>query len=566
MIERVTTQWYTRAMRTFRAARPRVLLTAVAAGTLLLTAACDGAAQPAQDRAAGTSAPAAASPAATPAPTAPATAKATGEADPALKPFYGQQIAWAACPADPKAAKIKIDTSELQCGKLHVPLDYANPATDAIDLALIKYPAAKPSQRVGSLMVNPGGPGGSGIEMVEYGAKDFIGTLHNRFDVIGFDPRGTGQSAPIVCYDDKQHDAAEQEDEPLDPAERKAAHVKQSTDHAAACQARSGRLLPFVGTRNTARDLDVLRAVVGDKKLNYLGISYGTYLGALYAEEFPKNTGRLVLDGAVDPAQDTLDHGVDQQVGFEKSFERFAADCVENHAAECPLGKDKATAAKKAADFLDGLHDNPLTAKDGRKLGRDLAWTGTIQMLYGDEKSSWQYLRVGLGMAMQMKRADLLLAFADDYNGRDENGHYSPMEEANGAIGCADAARPAPTPEHAKAAVDRLLAEAPLLSRGVTVDDYSEPGCAYWPFKTQEKPHPIRAEGSAPILVVGSTGDPATPYASAESLAKGFANATLLTRVGEGHGAFGKGNTCIDRALEDYLTEGTMPATGTRCD
>ncbi|WP_189916137.1 alpha/beta hydrolase [Kitasatospora xanthocidica] len=553
-------------MRTFRAARPRVLLTAVAAGTLLLTAACDGAAQPAQDRAAGTSAPAAASPAATPAPTAPATAKATGEADPALKPFYGQQIAWAACPADPKAAKIKIDTSELQCGKLHVPLDYANPATDAIDLALIKYPAAKPSQRVGSLMVNPGGPGGSGIEMVEYGAKDFIGTLHNRFDVIGFDPRGTGQSAPIVCYDDKQHDAAEQEDEPLDPAERKAAHVKQSTDHAAACQARSGRLLPFVGTRNTARDLDVLRAVVGDKKLNYLGISYGTYLGALYAEEFPKNTGRLVLDGAVDPAQDTLDHGVDQQVGFEKSFERFAADCVENHAAECPLGKDKATAAKKAADFLDGLHDNPLTAKDGRKLGRDLAWTGTIQMLYGDEKSSWQYLRVGLGMAMQMKRADLLLAFADDYNGRDENGHYSPMEEANGAIGCADAARPAPTPEHAKAAVDRLLAEAPLLSRGVTVDDYSEPGCAYWPFKTQEKPHPIRAEGSAPILVVGSTGDPATPYASAESLAKGFANATLLTRVGEGHGAFGKGNTCIDRALEDYLTEGTMPATGTRCD
>ncbi|MFF7989917.1 alpha/beta hydrolase [Kitasatospora xanthocidica] len=556
-------------MRTFRAARPRVLLTAVAAGTLLLTAACDGAAGPAQDRAAGTSAPAAANPAAAPTPTAAAptaAAKATGEADPALKPFYGQRIAWAACPADPKAAKIRIDTSELQCGKLHVPLDYANPATDAIDLALIKYPAAKQDQRIGSLMVNPGGPGGSGIEMVEYGAKDFIGTLHNRFDVIGFDPRGTGQSAPVVCYDDKQHDAADQQDEPLDPAERRAAHVKQSTDHAAACQARSGRLLPFVGTRNTARDLDVLRAVVGDRKLNYLGISYGTYLGALYAEEFPQNTGRLVLDGAVDPAQDTLDHGVDQQIGFEKSFERFAADCVENHAAECPLGKDKAAAAKKAADFLDGLHDNPLTAKDGRKLGRDLAWTGTIQMLYGDEKSSWQYLRVGLGMAMQMKRGDLLLAFADDYNGRDENGHYSPMEEAHGAIGCADAARPAPTPEHAKAAVDRLLAEAPLLSRGVTVEDYSEPGCAYWPFKTQEKPHPIRAEGSAPILVVGSTGDPATPYASAESLAKGFANATLLTRVGEGHGAFGKGNTCIDRALEAYLTEGTMPAAGTRCD
>ncbi|MFD8756596.1 alpha/beta hydrolase [Kitasatospora sp. NPDC059577] len=549
-------------MRTFRAARPRFLLTAVAAGTLLLTTACDDTAKPAGDRAAGTSAPA--NPAATPAATA-GTSAPVGQADPALKPFYGQQITWADCPADPQAEKARIDISGMKCGRLHVPLDYAHPAADAIDLALIKYPAAKPDQRIGSLMVNPGGPGGSGVEMVKYGAKDFTGTLHNRFDVVGFDPRGTGDSAPVVCYDDKQHDAAEQQDDPLDPAERKAAHIKQSTDHAAACQAKSGRLLPFVGTRNTARDLDVLRAVVGDEKLNYLGISYGTYLGALYAEEFPRNTGRLVLDGAVDPAQDTLDHGVDQQVGFEKSFERFAADCVGNHPEDCPLGKDKDAAAKKAADFLDGLHDSPLGTKDGRKLGRDLAWTGTIQMLYGDEKTSWKYLRAGLGMAMTMKRGDLLLAFADEYNGRDENGHYSPMEESNGAISCADAARPAPTPEHAKAAVDRLLAEAPLLSKGVTVDDYSEPGCAYWPFKTQEKPHTVRAEGSAPILVVGSTGDPATPYASAESLAKGFASATLLTRVGEGHGAFGKGNTCIDRALEAYLTEGTMPAPGTRC-
>ncbi|MFJ8626839.1 alpha/beta hydrolase [Kitasatospora sp. NPDC093550] len=548
-------------MRTFRAARPRVLLTAVAAGTLLLATACDRTAEPAQDKAAGTSAPAAASSAAAPA----ATTRPGGEADPALKPFYGQQIAWAACPADPQAEKARIDTSAMTCGKLHVPLDYANPGSDAIDLALIKYPAAKPNQRIGSLMVNPGGPGASGVEMVKYGAKDFVGALHNRFDVIGFDPRGTGDSSPVVCYDDKQHDAAEQQDEPLDPAERKAAHLKQSTEHAAACQARSGRLLPFVGTRNTARDLDVLRAVVGDRKLNYLGISYGTYLGALYAEEFPKNTGRLILDGAVDPAQDTLDHGVDQQVGFEKSFERFAADCVENHAEECPLGQDASAAAKKAADFLDGLRDNPLPTKDGRKLGSDLAWTGTVQTLYGDEKTSWKYLRVALGMAMQTKRGDLLLAFADDYNGRDANGHYSPIEEAHSAISCADAARPAPTPEHAKAAVDRLLAEAPLLSKGVTVEDYSEPGCAHWPFQTPEKPHTIRAEGSAPILVVGTTGDPATPYASAESLAKGFANATLLTRVGEGHGAFGKGNVCIDRALEAYLTEGTMPAAGTRC-
>ncbi|MFD0272558.1 alpha/beta hydrolase [Kitasatospora sp. NPDC127111] len=550
-------------MNTLRAARPRVLLAALATGTMLLASACNDSAKPAQDQAAGTASATAAAPTATATPTP--TPKPTGADDPALKPFYGQQIAWAACPADPVAAKAKIDISGMQCGKLHVPLDYANPGTDALDLALIKLPAAKPEQRIGSLLVNPGGPGGSGIEMVKYGAKEFDGVLHNRFDVIGFDPRGTGESSPVVCYDDKQQDALNETDTPLDPAARKAAHVKNATEHAAACQAKSGKLLPFVGTRNTARDLDVLRAVSGDKKLNYLGISYGTYLGALYAEEFPKNTGRLILDGAVDPAQDKLDHGVDQQIGFEKSFERFAADCVENHAGECPLGKDPAKAAKKAADFLDGLRDHPMTAKDGRKLGTDLAWTGVMSMLYGDEKIAWQNLRNGLGWAMVGNKPDPLLSFADNYNGRDENGHYSPMEEAHGAISCADSSRPAPTPERAQAVVTKLQTEAPLLSKGVSVEDYTEPSCAYWPFKTPEKPHTIRAEGSAPILVVGTTGDPATPYASAEALAKGFANATLLTRVGEGHGAFGKGNSCIDAALEAYLVDGTMPAAGTRC-
>ncbi|MEU6233581.1 alpha/beta hydrolase [Kitasatospora sp. NPDC047058] len=550
-------------MNTLRAARPRVLLAALATGTLLLVSACNDSTKPAQDQAAGTSPATTAAPTATATPTP--TPKPTGADDPALKPFYGQQIAWAACPADPAAAKAKIDISGMQCGKLHVPLDYANPGADALDLALIKLPAAKPEQRIGSLMVNPGGPGGSGVEMVKYGAKEYDGALHNRFDVIGFDPRGTGESSPVVCFDDKQMDARNESDTPLDPAARKAEHVKNATEHAAACQAKSGKLLPFVGTRNTARDLDVLRAVSGDKKLNYLGISYGTYLGALYAEEFPQNTGRLILDGAVDPAQDKLDHGVDQQIGFEKSFERFAADCVENHGAECPLGKDPAKAAKKAADFLDGLRDHPMTAKDGRKLGTDLAWTGVMSMLYGDEKIAWQNLRNGLGWAMIGNKPDPLLSFADGYNGRDENGHYSPMDEANGAISCADSSRPAPTPERAQQLVAKLQAEAPLISKGVSVEDYTEPSCAYWPFKTPEKPHTIRAEGSAPILVVGSTGDPATPYASAEALAKGFANATLLTRVGEGHGAFGKGNGCIDAALEAYLVDGTMPAAGTRC-
>ncbi|MBO1415126.1 alpha/beta hydrolase [Streptomyces sp. FH025] len=543
-------------MKTFRAARPRVLLTALAAGTLLLTAACDGTTGPARDKAAD----------AAPGPTTTAASKPSGEADPALALFYGQQIGWGSCPSDGTAeGEDEADLSTMRCGKLHVPLDYAHPAADAIDLALVKYPAAKPDQRIGSLMVNPGGPGGSGVDMVRSGAKEFAGALHDRFDVIGFDPRGTGASSPVLCLDDKRRDEQSQVDEPLDPAARKASSDRQNAEYIAACQARSGKLLPFVGTRNTARDLDVLRAAVGDRKLNYLGVSYGTYLGSLYAEEFPQNTGRLVLDGAVDPAADNLDSVVKQRIGFETSFRRFAADCAENHADECPLGTDSALAATRAADFLDGLADHPLPTRDGRKVGRDLAWNGVTAALYGDQTQSWQYLRVGLGMAMTMKRGDMLLAYSDSYRERDENGHYSPMESAHAAISCADGAAPAPSPERARAVAEELQEKAPLMNRGVATEDFTEASCKGWPYQSPEKPHTIRAEGAAPILVVGTTGDPATPYSSAETLAKGFAKATLLTLVGEGHGAFGKGNACIDQAMQAYLTEGTMPAEGTRC-
>ncbi|MFF2953214.1 alpha/beta hydrolase [Kitasatospora sp. NPDC057965] len=554
-------------MKIHRATRPHLLLAAVAAGGLLLTTACGGDKKPAQEQAA--SAPssavaetAAATPAATPTPTP--TVKPTGADDPALKPFYGQQITWAACAPDAKAAAQKIDISLMKCGKLRVPLDYTNPSGEALDLAVIKNPAAKPDQRLGSLMVNPGGPGGSGVDMVKTFDKDFQGTLHNRFDIVGWDPRGTGESSPVTCLDDKQRDAANAADEPADPQKAKAQAEQQRADLIAACQAKSGKLLPFVGTRNTARDLDVLRAAVGDQKLNYLGVSYGTYIGALYAEEFPKNTGRLILDGAVDPAENKTDSLVNQVIGFDKSFQRFAVDCATKHAAECPLGKDPAKAAKKGADFLDGLRENPLPTDSGRKVGSNLAWTGVSSMLYGDETISWQNLRGTLAQAMKGGRGDYLLFFADNYNGRDEKGHYSPESDAFQAINCADG-RPAPSAEEAQQAVQKVKEQAPLRGRNVTVEDLNDSSCVDWPVKPAETPHTVRAEGAAPILVVGTTGDPATPYAAAEKMAQGFASATLLTRVGEGHGAFGSGSGCVDAAYAAYLTEGTLPAAGTKC-
>ncbi|MFI6445450.1 alpha/beta hydrolase [Kitasatospora sp. NPDC050543] len=537
-------------MTSLRAARPRLLLASLAAGTLLLGTACNNPAGSGRDQAAATA-------------TAAPVAGPTGADNPALAPFYGQAVNWSTCPADPGAAQT--EPAATQCGTLHVPLDYTHPGGDALDLALIRRPAARADRRIGSLVVNPGGPGASGVDMVRHATTEFDGALHERFDIVGFDPRGTGASSPVTCLDDKQRDAQDQVDLPLDPQARQALLSQENREHDAACRARSGRLLPFVGTRNTARDLDVLRQVLGDRKLNYLGISYGTYLGALYAEEFPGMTGRLVLDGAVDPAADVLDRQIAQLTGFEAALGRFAADCARDHAADCPLGGDPATAAKIAAEFLDGLQQNPLPTRDGRRLNRGLGWLGTIGFLYGDDQTGWELLRSALGSAMRSKQGDALLAAADVYNGRDSSGHYDPSQDAGTAISCADHAHPAPSAARAQQVYAQLRQQAPLLTKDSAPEDYTTEGCVTWPFRTSERAHTVRAEGSAPILVVGSTGDPATPYAASEALARGFANATLLTREGEGHGAFGKDNDCIASALTAYLVDGTLPAAGTRC-
>lgn len=423
--------------------------------------------------------------------TTPAPAVSSG--DP-LSAYYGQKVAWTPCPANPDDKTL--DETTLQCGKLRVPLDYSHPAGDTLDLALIREPAADPARRTGSLVVNPGGPGESGVSFVKDAHQDFEGTLHARFDIVGFDPRGTGASSPVHCLSDQQRDALDQQDPPADPQARKAQRDQRDKDYAAACTAHSGKELAFVGTRDSARDMDVLRQALGEAKLDYLGISYGTYLGALYAEQFPGRTGRLVLDGAVDPAADKLDSNVQQQIGFEKSLERFVADCVTNHPGECPLGTDPATAGKKAADFLDGLRDHPLPTTDGRKLSSGLGWTGTLMFLYGDQKTSWQELRLALSQAMQEGNGDDLLNAADAYNGRDSHGHYNASDDAHTAIGCADGAVPAPSAARVQQVLGQLKSQAPLLNGDTTAEDIAGPGCPDWPFQSPEKPHTVRAEGA----------------------------------------------------------------------
>ncbi|MET7301050.1 alpha/beta hydrolase [Embleya sp. NPDC005575] len=530
-----------------------------AAMALLLAAGCTGGSGGAASNAAGAKpVPTQVTAVVTPPPAPP---KPKGAADPALRSFYEQKISWKACKDDPKTKKK--DESEFRCATFKVPLDYTAPDGKSLDIAVMQHPAAKPDQRIGSLVLNPGGPGGSGQDFVKYAFGEFDGPLHDRYDILGFDPRGVADSAPVRCFDDKARDERNARDSPRDPVERKADGERSSKEFSAACQDRSGDLLPFVGTRNAARDMDVLRGAVGDDKLNYLGVSYGTFLGSLYAEEFPDRAGRLVLDAVVNPAADKLDASIDQTIGFERSFRAFAADCVAR--AGCPLGGDPNKAAEIGANFLDKLQDQPLrTAYDGRKLTSRLGWSGTNSLLYGDKETAWKYLREALTLAMNNKDGSALLFYADNYMGRDEKGHYDNSADSRSAIRCADGAAPAPSPERIEQVLAKLKADAPLFSKDTVASDIEGPGCEFWPYKTPEKPHVIRAEGAAPILVVGTTGDPATPYAASEKLAKDLAHASLLTLKGEGHGAFGR-SKCVDAAVAAYIVEGKLPAAGTQC-
>ncbi|HSA49590.1 MAG TPA: alpha/beta hydrolase [Yinghuangia sp.] len=485
-----------------------------------------------------------------------------GSNDPELAAFYTQDLAWSACDDDPETEG---DERDLECTRLRVPLDYADPDGKEIRISVMRLRSDGSGPRVGSMLTNPGGPGGSGLDYLKNSFVDVDPAIHASFDIIGFDPRGVGESSPVSCLDDDARDRMNAEDGP-EPQDPEAEEFEDALDKefVAGCQEKSGELLPHVGSRNVARDMDILRSLLGDEKLNYLGYSYGTYLGALYAEEFPARVGRLVLDGAVDPAADPLDDTIGQQVGFEQSYTRFAQDCATR--ASCPLGTDPDRAALVGIDFLDGLRDEPLRTRlgDGRELTSNLGWTGMISLLYSDAEQGWPALREAFNMAMDGD-GTAFMVYADAYNGRDEDGRYDGMMDAFRVISCADSMAEAPSPQRVQEALERMRREAPLFSRDVTAADFDDPSCEFWPFRTTEKPHAVKAPGSNPILVVGTTGDPATPYAAAERLAAGFENATLLTLDGEGHTAYGHGNECIDDAVNAYLVSGTLPAAGTRC-
>ena len=465
----------------------------------------------------------------------------------ALHKYYEQRLHWEKCS----------ESGSFECAILRVPLDYAHPGGRSIQLAVLRVPAKNPRKRLGSLVVNPGGPGGSGIEYAAAAPFVINRPVLERYDIVGFDPRGVGKSTPVECVSDKEMDAYLAADGSPDNAGERDDLLRIAREFAAGCKERSGSLLRHVSTVDAARDMDVLRSALGDKELTYLGKSYGTFLGATYAGLFPKRAGRLVLDGAIDPTLTAHDLGLEQAKGFEVALRAFIDDCVKR--SDCPLGRTRTQAYQRLDAFLAKVDQTPLPTSDGRPLTQALAVTGIVMPLY--VKEYWPRLRSAFRAALDGD-GSRLLAMADEYAERGPDGKYrSNSGEVILAVNCIDRPdiRSIKEAEKQEPAFKRASPRfGPFILWGSLT-------CAEWPVKPVGKPAPIRAAGSNPILVVGTTRDPATPYSWAERLADQLDNGVLLSRDGDGHTGYMQGNSCVDRAVDKFLIEGRAPKDGTRC-
>ncbi len=485
-------------------------------------------------------------PAAKPLPTA---VQSTPTDDPATDPqfarYYRQKITWSSC------------GSGFQCGTVTVPVDWAAPAGATIRLALKRLPAG--GTRVGSLLVNPGGPGVSGISFVEQARQQFGGAVRNAFDIVGWDPRGVGKSAPVDCYTVAQVDHYVAMDATPDTPAEVNALVAGSKDLGSECQRKVGALLGHVDTLSTVKDMDVMRAVLGDARLSYYGASYGTFIGAWYAEEFPWRVGRLVLDGAVDPSLTTEQYAAGQAEGFYRGLRSFIADCLKQ-GSSCPLRGTVDDAIHQLDVLIRQADQNPLRTDDpqGRMLTESLFLVGVAMAMYLEQL--WPTLVKGLQEAVKGD-GSTLLSLADLYYERDNPQAYTRTLAANAAIYCLDHPD-TDTPQQAAQLAAELEKKYPPQGSAM---GWGVIGCSVWPIKPVMTPRRLTAPGAAPILVVGTTGDPATPYQWAKSLAAQLSSGRLLTWEGSGHTAYGQGSPCVAKVVESYLVAGMVPARDTTC-
>lgn len=462
----------------------------------------------------------------------------------ALRSFYEQKLKWEGC------------GSGQDCAEAEVPLDYADPTGDTVTLELRRSPAEGEAR--GTLFVNPGGPGGSGVDFTSYFVGEAGEDVVANYDVVGFDPRGVGTSEPLECLGTEELDRYVSSDPDPDDAEESEDFISSVEALGEGCVRNSGALAAHVSTQEVARDLDVLRAVVGDEKLTYYGASYGTYIGATYAELFPEQVGRMVLDGAVDPTLSNTDTNLEQARGFETALRAYAADCVEQ--GDCPLGDSEDAVVEGIGQLLKDLDESPLPTNDPeRPLTQALGFYGVALPLY--DEGSWGYLTQGLEAALA-GNGGVLLLFADQYLSRTESGYSDNSAEVISAVNCLD--KPVDTTAaDVEATIPDFEEASPTFGR---VFAWSVAGCGAWPVRSPLEPlASYNAEGAAPIVVVGTTRDPATPYEWAVSLADQLSSGVLVTRDGDGHTGYGQGNDCVDSAVDQYLVDGKVPADGLKC-
>ncbi|MGO1049141.1 alpha/beta hydrolase [Crossiella sp. CA198] len=489
-----------------------------------------------------------------------------GAVPPGLENFYGQRLGWGRCESYVRGEDqaLAFARRDAQCARLTVPLDYARPDGPTISLGLLRRPATEPASRIGALVLNPGGPGGSGMSAAaQLGASATAPgqrlEITRRFDLVGFDPRGVGASEPQVrCRTDAERDA-ERLDLDLDSSPAGITQTEaEEKELATRCQQRVGEaLLATVGTRDVVKDVDVLRSALGEPKLNYLGYSYGTRIGTAYAEAFPGNVRAMILDGALDPDQDPAAELLAQGAGFQKAFDTFAKDCLKQQA--CPLGRTADGAVPAFRALMKPLTSTPAEATGGRKLSYSDATTAVIQAMYSQQL--WEPLRTGL-TELKQGRGETLMRLADTYYGRGEDGKYSNLNDVFTAIRCVDDPRTT-DPDQRRELDRRYRAAAPFLDDG-NPPSPARDACAFWPVPVTSRPHLPQVDGLPKVLVISTTGDPATPYQAGVELAQALGGA-LLSFVGTQHTVFAQGNQCVDTAGTAYLTELALPAPDTRC-
>ncbi len=477
------------------------------------------------------------------------TAAAAATVPTGLERFYLQKLTWGSCAPFAYSAgeKKAFPDPSLDCAQLQVPLDYAKPTGRTAQIAVLRHRTNWP--KIGSLVINPGGPGVSGLDAaVNIG----FGQSAAPFDVVGFDPRGVGASVPAVhCLnpDPQAGEAGSDNGSAADPAARQEALI---LDYVRRCERGSGGqdVLANVGTRDVARDLDVLRAALGDPKLTYLGYSYGTRLGATYGEMFPGNVRAMVLDGAVDPTQTAADSRVAQAAGFQHAFDAYARACTGQ--PDCPLGRDPHATTAAYQALTRPLVTSPLPVAGDRSLYYGDATSATFGALYSP--ASWPALTKAL-TALRSHDGKPMLALANAFASEGD-------DDALQAIHCVDDDR----------ITDRAAAAA-LARKVAAAEPFADPGippiaaldvCGLWPVPPTSTPHLPHADGLPPTLVISTTGDPATPYTAGVRLAYAL-HSHLLTVVGTQHTAAGQGNPCVDQIMATYLVDLTLPAAGARC-